>query len=715
MWMGFVRVVVRVVLVGGFGVGLFAVFPVVGVACPNEAVRTGASASLPDCRAYELVSPPGSDGRLLEPLNPLHANDAFPTDLLSDGGDSFLLATSNAGLGELAGANGSLDVYEVVRTASGWSTVRRLSPSGSQGVLPDSSGVSAEHSYMFVNVAPVEGTSGGTLAGSAGSDYVSEPGGSFEETGIGSLGSEPRAQGHFISAGGKHVIFSTGNGPAQDLWCREGCAARQLEPEAPLTGTGAIYDREIGGPTRVVSLLPGDVTPAAGQAAEYQGTSVGGSAVAFKIGGVLYVRVDDAKTEEVTSAQAVFAGLSADGEQLFFVRGETGTGGDIEVFDTATETTTQVDASADARVVNIPAEGSRVYFVSPSLLGGSGGVAGQPNLYVWSASDDRTEYIATVAPSDLEITSVPSSALANWTGWVVNPVQGALGSGPGAESSRTTPSGSFLLFESRAKLTAYENAGHIEIYRYDAEAHTLVCVSCNPAGTPATADAELENFRSVPPPIVIENLSEDGSRVVFETSEALVSADTDGTNDVYEWEEGAGGVPTVALISSGSSSVYPSLPKREVSYVPQQNMLLAVSPNGSDIVFSASEQLVPEAGAGGTQGIYDARVDGGFPAPEVPVPCEGAEECRPAGSSPPLLQAPVSVTFSGSGNLAPSVPVSVAVKPAAKPLRRAQRLAKALRACRKDKAKAKRAKCEERARARYGLKAENKRSQKRSR
>jgi hypothetical protein len=33
-------------------------------ACPNEAVRTGASAALPDCRAYELVSPVGLEPRV---------------------------------------------------------------------------------------------------------------------------------------------------------------------------------------------------------------------------------------------------------------------------------------------------------------------------------------------------------------------------------------------------------------------------------------------------------------------------------------------------------------------------------------------------------------------------------------------------------------------------------------------------------------------------
>jgi hypothetical protein len=95
-------------------------------------------------------------------------------------------------------------------------------------------------------------------------------------------------------------------------------------------------------------------------------------------------------------------------------------------------------------------------------------------------------------------------------------------------------------------------------------------------------------------------------------------------------------------------------------------------------------------------------VDGGFPAqlPGLPV-CEG-EACQGASAGPPVLVAPGSATFNGAGNLTPE-PVAVPVK--AKPLTRAQKLAKALQACKKDKSKKTRSSCEKQARKRYGAKA----------
>ena len=80
--------------------------------------------------------------------------------------------------------------------------------------------------------------------------------------------------------------------------------------------------------------------------------------------------------------------------------------------------------------------------------------------------------------------------------------------------------------------------------------------------------------------------------------------------------------------------------------------------------------------------LYDARIDGGFPAPRVDE-CIG-EACQ--GASPNSLGpvAPASLSSSGTGNLAPSAKSSSPSPP--KPLTRAQKLVKALTACAKDRA-----------------------------
>lgn len=619
------------------------------VPCPNEPFRTGASAQLPDCRAYELVTPSASNGRLFYGMPARisqSGGDMFPSEVVTSDGSSLVFSTRASPFQGLPrnGMDLERDGYEVERTDAGWQVARHITPSGAESVDPESGGVSADHRYIFVHAGPLKdegATSYGSLFINGDADYLGKPDGSFELTGVGSIGgkevSEQYAEGRYVSPGGDHVIFTVGKEAAESSWCfvaitlGRPCAARQLEANAPPKGTGTVYDRAANGPTRVVSLLPGNLTPVAGEDAFYQGASKDGTIVAFKIKGILYVRVDNTATEKVTEAESTFAGLSDDGRYLFYV-----SGGNIHRFDTETKADVEVSSSGDAQIVNVSADGSDVYFISEQQLDGSEGTAGQPNLYAWNGG--APNYIATLAAGDLPW-------LGNWT-TVVSPNFASGGNSPGNNWSRTTPNGGVLVFLSKAPLTSYDNAGHFEIYRYEEAGETLACVSCNPEGTAAGANARLQDPNVVSVVAVLHNLSENGSRVFFETPEALVEGDEDGVNDIYEWQQPAGGgVPELSLISSGKSVAY-----GEFEGLQDPNVLMGITPDGSDVFFRAQDALLPQAGVGGAQAIYDARVGGGFPPPPVPSIC-AEESCRPPLTLPPPLGAAASSSLQGAGNV----------------------------------------------------------------
>lgn len=592
--------------------------------CPNEALRLGASARLPDCRAYELVSPDETNGR--PPRGVGFVGATFTTVQASPAGDAVSFKIEGGALPGFP-AVGSLegDNYVARRGGAGWTT-ELAGPTGSEAPISIPGSPSPDQGYSFWT-ARIEGP---LVVEGKESEYIRYPDGHSEPVGRGSLGTDQTAQGSFITKDATHIIFGSGT---------------QLEPEAPSSGTRAIYDRIIdpdtgAEKTLVVSLLPGEVTPASGESAVTRGFSRDGEGIAFEIADTLYLRAGNKTTYEIGENVEV-ASVSEGGERLFYFES-----GDLRAFDVEAGVI-NFSTTGDITPVNIASGGTRAAFVSPSVLGGvnsegESAQGGEQNLYL--SEEGQIDFVGTVTDRDVEGGPPPEPG-SNHDGlglWM------QVGDQVAKDPSRLNPDGSVLLFQSRADLTGYESGNFPQIYRYDSAAAELQCISCPPTKTPATGGASLESyaFETVSPlPFspkgFVANQTPDGSRVFFESTEALVSTDADKVRDVYEWdEEGVGSCTRpngcVYLLSSGKSS--------------RDNYLFAHSTSGDEVFFTTGDKLTGWDSGEGATSIYVAKVGGGFPAPAEAEECVG-DGCRPQVDPVPVAPLVASAAQGSSGNL----------------------------------------------------------------
>jgi hypothetical protein len=311
-------------------------------------------------------------------------------------------------------------------------------------------------------------------------------------------------------------------------------------------------------------------------------------------------------------------------------------------------------------------DGSYLYFAANGDLDGSGPasagdctnpsleVAGACNLYLSHAGD--TTFIARLDASG------EGSDAADW-----QPASTKPHSPPddrvGVSTARVSPDGQTLLFRSKRRLTAYDNEGVPELYRFHLGDPDLLCVSCSPGGVPPVGPPTLQSIRpaligTATKPILDRVLSADGDRVFFETPEKLVGADTDGEGgcpelnlgsfrapscqDVYEWEaQGSGSCHSESqdggclyLLSTGKGTA--------------PSFFADASASGSDVFLFTRDSLVPQD-RDRLQDVYDVRTEGGLASQNQPPPsppCEG-EACREGGSVPAGSQSPGSAGFSG--------------------------------------------------------------------
>jgi hypothetical protein len=396
----------------------------------------------------------------------------------------------------------------------------------------------------------------------------------------------------------------------------------------------------------------------------------------------LYMRVKN-ETTVLISKGAQFWTATPDGSSVIYTRE-----GDLFEYDTASAMTTDLTPQAPVHrdvqgVIGASEDGGYVYFVA------AGG------LYLSHAG--VLTHIAPLAPGDNEQYGGEISG-GDWR------------LGLGQRTAEVTSDGGGVVFMSTLSLTGYDNRGLSEVFVYDAGSGVLSCASCNPSGEPP-GEQPGKNIRVAGfVPISHSNtyvprwVSGDGERVFFDSTQPLVSQDRNGRQDVYEWERagsvggscpvGAPGGGCVFLLSGGSSTT--------------ASWLLDVSESGDDVFISTRARLLAQD-RNENYDVYDVRVGGvsGLPGGSgcVEAGCQGVP---PAAA---VFGAPASETFEGVGDFPAGtmVPPEVPLVKRVVVLTRAQRLAKALKACRKDGGR-RRVVCVARARRRYGATASAKRA-----
>ncbi len=680
--------------------------------CPNAAIRgVQAAGALPDCRAYEQVSPPDKNGG--SPILGKLDNEA-QWQAAADGSS---VAYTSAGV--FAGTpTGDSVVFPYLssRSANGWST---------QGLMPSQSPASfLPFPHM---VAFSSDLSKGVLFNGGGStaygqdDPLLVPGeplhnpnlflrdnsnGSYQLIDVTPHGTAPsEAVMREASPDLSHVTFTDG---------------APLTADAPPRGERPFLYDWSEGTVRLVGILPdGTPIPSSQEAriptvgknaadtavVDNHAVSTDGSRIYFEKRGTpssseyaLYLRENGTRTVQVDASrgsgpggEGSFAVASADGSTAYFLdpseAGLTndtvaGSGSNLYRYDANDGTLVDVTPVGGAEVLGVVGaseDGSYVYFVANGVLapGGSPGDcvndAGSPSLScnLYLSHNGTTTYIATLNGEDVSDWGRDSAGL-NFT-------------------AVASPDGRYLAFQSLNSLTGYENfaANGVqcgdetlngiptpqpfcsEVFLYDASgagAEKLRCASCNPSGAAPIGSSVIaagpphnsgigpvdELFDYMP-----HYLSNSG-RMFFNSRDALVSRDVNDQWDVYEYEpEGIGSCQRasgcVSLISPGTGLNASAFRDASVS--------------GDDVFFTTSDPLVAQDGDGSND-LYDARVDGGVPSQnQAPASsCEG-EACKaPATGSPPE-QAPGSVNSAGQGNLVPTPP-AVAHKPAKKKAKR---------------------------------------------
>ncbi len=625
--------------------------PALAAECENESLRAESrSTLLAQCRAYEMVSPVDTaDGGVI--AFPGAAPDGEAAEFVSTGGFAGIQS------------NYAFNRYIARRVEKvGWQS----SAVGVPAVLGgQDSGVftSYDLTKQLVRYFILTGERADTCAELLSGDLLAAPALSFVELTdypdrgvplasecIGPLDESPNLAEVFFG----DIGFFKGR-PVSEI-SGAGGPAEALRPVSVVEGN-------------TIEATLGRGNGAGGDL--FHAISDDGSKVFFDASGVLYVRVNGRTASPTTLklGAGVFQGASENGSKVFFNGAGSGLYMDVIGSEPGHMVVTKkvpLTPGAPGTYVRSGDDGSHVYFISEGVLANNDNgnepikekaQAGKENLYVYDTLTEKTAFIAQARPGgdfsqggiEAQVNGCPSAELKE----VVE---------AGCEGGR------FFVFTSTAHITPGDTAGGAQVFEYDAGsggAGSLTRVSLGEGGYANNGNDNALGASIAAPNFGVPNLetqtelfedgtravSDDGSTVVFSTARALSPRAVNdqqsgpGPLDVYEYHEGQ-----VSMISTGHSPTSDEAP--------------AITPSGRDVFFTSTENILPQK-SDGLNGLWDARIEGGFAAAAVEGGGCNDDACQGPPSVPNLLAANGSATFSGLGNPAPVAP-TLAVKPGPK-------------------------------------------------
>ncbi len=673
--------------------------------CSNSTLRAGPSAALPDCRAYEQVSPVDKTGFSAYPA-------AVPPVQLSTSGETLAYLNRQAFPGAV-GNTAAFAAHVSTRTAHGWQTEEWTPRIPNAEVLKAyklSYVFSSDLSQAILQVPLVQLTPEAT-------PYVTNL---FRR--------DPEGAYSLINAATPKLSAETLCGPALLAICwslRDASAFAgasrdfqhivfesnaQFTENAPTTGIESLYENS-NGTVHLAGILPDGIpaassTAGAGSSALFQtgeqegdrslerAVSEDGSHVVFQApadGGEpvpgqsglteVYDRINGSETIEIsipdpeaapsvsTAEPATFQTASSDGSRVFFTstaelttQSNTGTennSADLYEYTLTTKHLTDLTVDMNAAdaltgamvqgVVDISADGAYVYFVANGQLVEGKGVDGQPNLYMMHNGGSPV-FIATLN------TGGSCHFLADSCDW--SPF-------PALREAYVTPDGRHMAFMSSRSISTvnfpngYNNidqengTADTEVYVYSAPTRPagtgqLVCASCDPTGTQPIGNALIggisrnAGFQEGKP-------TYSGISTPFYRVRALSE---NGSRLFYtapaSLETSYNDVFEYEVAGEGSCT-NPSGCQFPISDSSNSSSdyFLGSSAEGRDVFIATSNRLVlPDAD--NLTDVYDARVDGGITLSFGAPLCESSCHQRDVASS---SKPPESGVTGASGNV----------------------------------------------------------------